>query len=238
MSESAINRLQSAICDVTLLLNQWLHIRCTNPVNVGKVLQLFCSSKAKASDVHPACIGRKGCFFMAAHGFCCTTRVYHSYLTTSFNKDNSAVLGVSPLCSLMMDQVDGVQAETGSRLPLSPGKMPCSHCTINWWRCIKPRPCNLTSTSIISFRSHVFSAIKFAHAQTVCTRFSFLPPLQRISRKPHREPGDEATQGCKQCTCSKLHVTACSTHVYTHTLTHTRKCTHMYTLWRTPAVRC
>ena len=132
MSESAINRLQSAICDVTLLLNQWLlHIRCTNPVNAGKALQLFCSSKAKASDVHPACIGRKGCFFMAAHGFCCTTRVYHSYLTTSFNKDNSAVLGVSPLCSLMMDQVDGVQAETGSRLPLSPGKMPCSHCTIN-----------------------------------------------------------------------------------------------------------
>lgn len=63
MSETTINRLQSAICDVTLLLNQWLlHIRCTNPVNAGKVLQLFYSSKAKASDVHPACSGRKGCF--------------------------------------------------------------------------------------------------------------------------------------------------------------------------------
>ena len=49
---------------------------------------------------------------------------YGKYSTTSLTGDNSAVLVVSPLLSLMMDQVNGVQAETG-RLPLSPGKMPC-----------------------------------------------------------------------------------------------------------------
>ena len=72
------------------------------------------------------------------------------------NRDNSAVLVVSPLLSLMMEQVDGVQAETASfhyrlDVPLH-------------LRCVKPRPCNLTSTSVISFCFHVFSAIKFAHA--------------------------------------------------------------------------
>ena len=45
--------------------------------------------------------------------------------------------------------------------------MPCWRC------CIKPHPCNLTSTSVISFCSHVFSAIKCVHARTVHTRLSF-----------------------------------------------------------------
>ena len=51
--------------------------------------------------------------FMAVHGFCCATRFYHSNSTTSFNRDNSVVLVVSPLLSLMINKVDGVQAETG-----------------------------------------------------------------------------------------------------------------------------
>ena len=106
-----------------------------------------------------------------------------------FKRDNSAVLVVSPLLSLMMDQVDGVQAEmAGFRYRLER----CHACT-NWWRCVKPRPCNLMSTSVISFCSHVFSAIKFVHARTVCTRLSFFlatpPPVFRVTR---REPGDEA----------------------------------------------
>ena len=114
--------------------------------------------------------------FMAAHGLQLIIVLRDS---TSFifnyqlNTDNSAVLVVSPLLLLLMEQVDGVQAETASfhyhlDVPLH-------------LRCIKPRPCNLTSTSIISFCSHVFSAIKFAHARTVRTRLSFFltapPPI-------------------------------------------------------------
>ena len=51
-----------------------------------------------------------------------------------------------------------------------------------------------TSTSVISFCSHVFFAIKFAHARTVRTRLYFFlaapPPVFPV--KPRREPGDEA----------------------------------------------
>ena len=55
--------------------------------------------------------------FMAAHGLRLIVVLRGS---TSFifdyqlNRDNSAVLVVSPLLSLMMEQVDGVQAETAS----------------------------------------------------------------------------------------------------------------------------
>ena len=113
------------------------------------------------------------------------------------NRDNSAVLAVSQQLSLMVNEVDGIQAETGGleRCHARTAKMPCSHCTINRQRCIKPHPCNLTSTNIISFCSHVFSVVKFTHAWMVCTRLtSFLAaPPSVFPVKPRREPVDEAS---------------------------------------------
>ena len=72
---------------------------------------------------------------MAAHGLRLiivlrgSTSLIFDY---QLNRENNAVLVVSPLLSLMMDQVDGVQAETTSfhyRLDVPQHS-----------RCVKPRP--------------------------------------------------------------------------------------------------
>ena len=64
--------------------------------------------------MHPARIGGKrffnGCPWVTVNR--CATKVLPFVFDYQLNRDNSAVLVVSPLLSLMMDQVDGVQAET------------------------------------------------------------------------------------------------------------------------------
>ena len=67
MSGIGYSSFTSAIRDVMLLLNQWL--RCTNPLCAVEALQLFCSSKARASDVHPARIGGKRWFVWLPTGY-------------------------------------------------------------------------------------------------------------------------------------------------------------------------
>ena len=83
-----------------------------NPVCAGEGLQLFCSSKARASNVHPARIGGKRCFLWLLTGY--SKLLCYEVLPFVFDyqlkRDNSAVLVVSPLLSLMMDQVDGETA--------------------------------------------------------------------------------------------------------------------------------
>ena len=116
---------------VCYVMSRYYCKRCTNPVCAGEALQLFCSFKSIASDMHPALIRRKGCFYGCPRVTVnrCATKFYHSYSTTNLTGDNSAVLVVSPLLSLMMDQVDGIQVETGGRLPLLPRKTLCLRCT-------------------------------------------------------------------------------------------------------------
>ena len=145
----------------------------TNPVCSGEAHQLFYSSKARASDVHSARIGRKRCFYGCPRVSLCY-EVLLFIFDYQLNRDNSVVLVVSPL--LFADDKRSGWCSSRDRRP---GKTPCSHCTINWRRCVKPHPCNLMSTSVISFYSHMFSAIKFTHARTVRTRLSFflaVPP--------------------------------------------------------------
>ena len=65
--------------------------------------------------MHPACIGGKRCFYGCPRvtvNPCATDKVLPFIFDCQVNKDNIAVLVVSPLLLLMMDQVDGVQAET------------------------------------------------------------------------------------------------------------------------------
>ena len=70
--------------------------------------------KARASDVHPARIGGKRCFLWLTTGYSKSLcyQVIPFVFEYQLNRDNSAVLVVSLLLSLMMDQVNGVQAET------------------------------------------------------------------------------------------------------------------------------
>ena len=63
--------------------------------------------------MHPARIGGKRCFLWLPTGYGKSCfKVLPFVFDYQLNRDNSAVLVVSPLLLLMMDQVDGVQAET------------------------------------------------------------------------------------------------------------------------------
>ena len=107
----------------------------------------------------------------------CATRFYHSYSTTSLTGDNSAVLVVSSLLSLMMYQVDGVQAETAGF-----------------------RIYDLTTTA--SFLSVLTCFLQLN--SRMCERFLFAPPPV-FPVEPRREPGDEATgnQSTLSCTLTR-----------------------------------